>query len=142
MKKHWLGDRNAVNRAEWIGFLDKEVKLDGTLELAGTFRIDGEIKGVVRSKDCLILGENARVLGSVEGEVVSVAGQVNGDVHGANRVEILPGGVVEGDVFTPSLVIQPGGVLEGRSHMRGEIKLAAPELAQPVAALASEEVGG
>ena len=45
-------------------------------------------------------------------------------------------------VFTPSLVIQPGGVLEGRSHMRGEIKLAEPELAQPVAALASEEVGG
>jgi hypothetical protein len=45
-------------------------------------------------------------------------------------------------VFTPSLVIQPGGVLEGRSHMRGEIKLAEPELTQPVAALASEEVGG
>ncbi len=138
----WLGANKPAGADEWIGFLDQGVMLEGTLELAGTFRIDGEIKGVVRSKDCLILGENARIQGNVEGEVVSVAGQVNGNVHGANRVEILPGGVVEGDVFTPSLVIQPGGVLEGRSHMRGEIKLAAPELAQPVAALVSEEVGG
>ena len=30
---------------EWIGFLDKGVRLEGTLELSGTFRLDGQVKG-------------------------------------------------------------------------------------------------
>ena len=39
-----------------------------------------------------------------------------------DRVEILPSGVVEGEVYTPSLVIEAGGVLEGHCHMRADGK--------------------
>ncbi len=127
---------------ESISLLHKEDRLEGTLEVAGKFRIECEVKGTVRCKKQLIVGESARIEGEVEATIVTVAGKISGNVHGTDRVEILPSGSVEGDVHTPSLVIQLGGVLEGRCHMRGEIKLVEPELAQPVAALASEEVGG
>ncbi len=119
----WMGASKAPSGAEdWIGFLDKGVKLEGTLELAGTFRIDGEVRGTVRSKERLIVGDSGRVEGEVIASVVSVSGKVNGKVNGLTRVEILPTGSVEGEVHTPCLVIEAGGVIEGRCHMRAEAK--------------------
>jgi cytoskeletal protein CcmA (bactofilin family) len=121
----WLGsNKPPAGSEEWIGFLDRGVKLEGTLELAGTFRIDGEVKGTVRCKERLIVGENGYLEGEIECTIVSVAGKINGKVTGSNRVEILPSGVVEGEVHTPCLVIEAGGVLEGRCHMRAETKAA------------------
>lgn len=114
----WFGKSKPVGAEDWIGFLDEGVKLEGTLQLSGAFRIDGEFKGTVRSQDRLILGETAQVEGDIEGTVVSVAGRISGHIQGTDRVEILPSGVVDGEVNTPCLVIEAGGVLEGRSHMR------------------------
>lgn len=119
----WLGsNKPPAGAEEWIGFLDRGVKLEGLLELAGTFRIDGEVKGTVRCKERLIVGENGRVEGEVVSAVVSVAGKVHGKVNGLSRVEILPTGMVEGEIYTPCLVIEAGGVIEGRCHMRAEAK--------------------
>ena len=122
----WLGSNKPPAGAdEWIGFLDRGVKLEGTLELAGTFRVDGEVKGTVRCKERLIVGENGRLEGEIEGSLISVSGKIKGTVRATNRVELLPSGVIEGEVHTPCLVIEAGGVLEGRCHMRAET-MAAP----------------
>ncbi|MFQ5696452.1 MAG: polymer-forming cytoskeletal protein [Terriglobia bacterium] len=119
----WLGSNKPPPGAEeWIGFLDRGVKLEGTLELAGTFRIDGEAKGTIRCKERLIVGETGRLEGEVEGTLVSVAGKIKGTVRSTNWVEILPSGAVEGEVHTPCLVIEAGGVLDGRCHMRADAK--------------------
>ena len=129
----WLGAGKAPPGSdEWIGFLDRGVKLEGTLDLDGTFRIDGELKGTVRCKERLIVGENARIEGEIHSSIVSIAGRVTGKITGSNRVELLPSGVVEGDVHTPCLVIEAGGVLEGRCHMKTEATSVAATAAQPV----------
>ena len=119
----WLGsNKPPAGSDEWIGFLDRGVKLEGTLELAGTFRVDGEVKGTVRCKERLIVGENGRLEGEIEGSLISVSGKIKGTVRATNRVELLPSGVIEGEVHTPCLVIEAGGVLEGRCHMKADAK--------------------
>jgi cytoskeletal protein CcmA (bactofilin family) len=119
----WLGTNKPPQGAEeWIGFLDRGVKLEGTLELGGTFRVDGEVRGTVRCKERLIVGENGRLEGEIESTTLSVAGKIHGKVHGTQRIEILPTGAVEGEVHTPCLVIEAGGVLEGRCFMKPEAK--------------------
>lgn len=137
----WLRSSRPAGSEDWNGFLDQEVKLEGTLEVTGTFRLDGEVKGTVRSKDRLILGEKAQVEGEIECTSLSVAGKVNGNIHATNRVEILPSGLVEGEVHTPSLVIQAGGVLEGRCHMPTDTKAdtARPGLTQRIVEFTSQE---
>lgn len=112
---------------EWIGFLDQGVKLEGTLELQGTFRVDGNVKGTIICHDTLILGEKADVDGQIESAAVSVAGKCSGTIYAKNRVEILPTGTVVGEVHTPCLVMEAGGILDGRCHM-----LKVGETAQPV----------
>jgi cytoskeletal protein CcmA (bactofilin family) len=102
---------------EWIGFLDKGVRLDGTLELRGTFRLDAQIKGNIISSSRLLLGEEAQVEGQIEGNHVVIAGRFNGVILAKGRVEIQAKGVVTGEIHTPCLLIEPGGIFDGRCHM-------------------------
>lgn len=131
MGKPW-GNNKVEVPAELIRFLDRGDKLEGTLELGGTFRIESEVKGTVRCKNRLIIGEHASIEGEIEGAIVTVAGKINGNVRGSSRVEILPGGIVRGEVYTPYLVMHPGGVLDGQSHMPAEATAKPIEVAQPL----------
>ncbi len=112
---------------DWTGFLDKGVRLEGTLELTGTFRLDAQVKGNIISENSVILGEAARVEGQIEGNHVVIAGRFDGVIFAKGRVEIQPKGVVTGEVHTPCLVIEPGGIFDGHCHM-----LASSEASRPV----------
>jgi len=76
-KNLWRGSGLAVQRTasgeEWTGFIDQGVTMEGTLQLTGTFRIDGNVKGNIISEQTLILGENAKVEGQIEGNRVVIA---------------------------------------------------------------------
>lgn len=111
---------------DWIGFLDKGVRLEGTLELAGTFRLDAQIKGNIISSSRLLLGEEAHVEGQIEGNQVVIAGRFNGVIFAKGRVEIQAKGVVTGEIHTPCLLIEPGGIFDGRCHMLASSTTARP----------------
>ena len=76
------------------------------------------MKGTLVSNETLILGERAQMEGEIEGHLVIVAGQFDdGTIHAASKVEIQPKAVVSGDIYTPCLVIEPGGLFDGCCHM-------------------------
>src|ERR1700716_4432959 len=108
--------KNGVSE-EWTGFIDQGVTLEGTLTVTGTFRINGKVKGNIISEQTVILGEDAKVEGQIEGNRVVIAGRFDGVIFAKGRVEIQPKGVVTGEVHSPCLVIDPGGVFDGRCHM-------------------------
>jgi len=108
--------------------------MEGTLTVTGTFRIDGNVKGNVISEQTLILGENAKVEGQIEGNRVVIAGRYDGVIFAKGRVEIQPKGVVTGEVHSPCLVIDPGGIFDGRCHMLGSSD-AATSVTIPIRAL-------
>lgn len=110
------GTKNS-NGDEWTGFLDEGVSLEGTLQLKGTFRLDGMVKGNIVSEQTLILGENAKVEGQIEGNHIVIGGRFDGVIFAKGRVEIQPKGVVTGEIHSPCLVIDPGGIFDGRCHM-------------------------
>lgn len=122
----WSGRGKQGGGDEWIGFLDKGVRLEGTLELPGTFRLDGQVKGNIISQQSLILGEGAKVEGQIEGNHVVVSGRFDGVIFAKGRVEIQPKGVVTGEIHTPCLIIEPGGIFDGRCHMLASAQAAKP----------------
>jgi cytoskeletal protein CcmA (bactofilin family) len=113
----WPSSSKNGNSEEWTGFIDQGVSLEGTLTLTGTFRIDGHVKGNIISEQTVILGENAKVEGQIEGNRVVISGHFDGVIFARGRVEIQPKGVVTGEVHSPCLVIDPGGIFDGRCHM-------------------------
>ena len=99
------------------GFKARCVALEGTLQLTGTFRINGNVKGNIISEHTVILGEGAKVEGQIEGNRVVIAGRFDGVIFAKGRVEIQAKGVVTGEVHSPCMVVDPGGIFDGRCHM-------------------------
>jgi cytoskeletal protein CcmA (bactofilin family) len=112
----WL-ERKKQEAGEWTGFLEQGVNFEGKLEAEGTFRIDSTFKGMIVSGEALILGENAFVDGEITGNVVQIAGRFTGKIQARGRVWIQTSAVVTGDIETPCLLVEPGGVFDGRCLM-------------------------
>jgi cytoskeletal protein CcmA (bactofilin family) len=96
------------------------VRFEGTLQCPGTFRVEGEVKGLLISTQTLILGHEARVEGQIEGNHVVVSGHFNGVIFAKGKVEIHDKGIATGEIHTHCLVIEPGGVFDGQCHMLAE----------------------
>lgn len=107
----------STHNEEWTGFIDQGVALEGTLTVTGTFRINGNVKGNIISEQTVILGEGAKVEGQIEGNRVVISGRFDGVIFAKGRVEIEAKGVVTGEVHSPCMVIDPGGIFDGRCHM-------------------------
>ena len=116
MAPSWF-DRKSQDSGEWTGFLEKGVRFDGKLEVAGTFRLDAAMKGMLVSSGTLILGQHSSMEGTIEGNAVTIGGRFDGIINARARVEIQTGAVVIGEVHTPCLIIEPGAVFDGQCHM-------------------------
>jgi cytoskeletal protein CcmA (bactofilin family) len=115
------------DNGQFTGFLDKPVRIEGILEVSGVFRLDAQMKGTILSSHSLVLGESARVEGQIEGNHIVISGKFDGVIFAKGRVEIQAKGVVTGEVHTPCLVIEAGGIFDGHCHM-----LAASESSKPL----------
>ena len=97
--------------------LGPDAEVTGKLVFAVPTRIEGRLKGELRATDLLVIGTHAIVHAHVHADRLVVLGEVRGQVTGATRVEICPGGRVFGEIETRALVVREGGRFEGRSKM-------------------------
>jgi cytoskeletal protein CcmA (bactofilin family) len=113
-----------TNRDERSGedlLLGAGAEFDGKLTFKGTVRVDARFKGSIVTDDVLIVGERARIDAEITCGSVIVHGEVNGNIHARQEVELLRSARVRGDVQAPSLTVEPGAVLQGSIRAdRGE----------------------
>lgn len=86
--------------------------ITGKLSFSAPARIDGSLRGEVRSSALLVVGEQGRVEGVLRATDLVVLGEVSGEIHCAGRLEIGPGGRVIGRVEAPVLIVNEGAILE------------------------------
>ena len=77
----------------------------------GDVQIDGVVDGDVES-DLLTIGDTAVVNGCVVGEIIRVAGTVNGEITG-RVVELTRTARIIGDINHHSLAIEAGAFVQG-----------------------------
>jgi cytoskeletal protein CcmA (bactofilin family) len=81
-------------------------------------RIDGHLSGRVSSSSgTLIVGANGKVDANIEVAVAVIHGTINGDIIATQRLELGRAAKVNGNIQTPSLVIEQGAVFEGSCKM-------------------------
>lgn len=88
----------------------------GNLTLSDTLHVDGRIDGDVQSESNVVIGGDGYLKGQIKAATVVVSGRVDGSIS-ADRLEIIAGGCVEGDVHIVDLVIEPGGRFNGSSEI-------------------------
>jgi cytoskeletal protein CcmA (bactofilin family) len=88
--------------------------LNGTVESGGFTRVDGSILGDLNARGRVVIGERARMKGSVSGTSVTVGGVVCGNVLAGERLTILATGLVMGDIITRRIQADEGCLIHGR----------------------------
>ena len=101
-----------------IAYLGSDTVYEGKLSFKGTVRIEGRFTGDIVSDGTLNVGE------------LLLSGHFNGEVMAKRRVVVDASGVLEGNLQTPSLLTEEGGVIEGQITMRNPGK-AAPKADAP-----------
>ena len=102
---------------EIFSHLGEGTELNGELSFTKGLRVDGVVKGKVRSEAILEIGTAGKVDAEIEVRKVQIRGEFRGAIHATDRVEILKDGKVFGDIFTPCLIIEAGALFEGRCNM-------------------------
>ncbi len=92
----------------------------GYLKADGTVRVDGVVEdGEIVATGNVIITAEARVNARIEAAAVSIAGAFQGQIV-ADRVELLAGSKVWGDVHVRSFLLDEGGFFSGNLIMQGE----------------------
>lgn len=111
-------------------------RIQGTIEVDETVRIDGRIEGNLVQSDgderWLIIGAKAEVHGDIRAQNVSVAGKVIGNIVASQSIELLDGCEVRGNITHQSITVEPGASVHGQliAHAPDEAPGPAPAAAE------------
>ena len=100
-------------------FIGADASIDGTIEFSGTIRVDGSVKGKITSNGgTVIVGEKASVDAEIVVGIAIIMGEVTGAIHANDRIEVYPPGRVGGNIQSPVISIEPGGIFNGNCTMQ------------------------
>ena len=89
----------------------------GTLRGDGIMQVEGTVEGEIDLKGAVIVTPTGLIKGPVTADVIRLAGRIEGVVTARERLLLQKTGSLEGDMTTPTLEVEDGGRLNGRSTM-------------------------
>ncbi|MBW8868613.1 MAG: polymer-forming cytoskeletal protein [Acidobacteria bacterium] len=100
------------------GTIGKSVVIKGELSASEDLTIEGQVEGKVELKNnTLTIGSNGKIKASVFAKAVIVQGEVTGNIHASEKIDIRDAGSVDGDLASPRVAIADG------AHFRGSIDM-------------------
>ena len=92
-----------------------DLTIEGKIEGTGSVRIAGKFKGDINVQGDFTIEAGAKVTGSVRAERVVIAGELEGNIEGASRVELHQSGAITGDVKAGILTVAAGARMRGQA---------------------------
>jgi cytoskeletal protein CcmA (bactofilin family) len=100
------------------GFVGGGTVVTGEANFKAMMRVDGHLSGRVSSSSgTLLVGANGKVDANIEVAIAIIHGTINGDIIATQRLELGRAAKVNGNIQTPSLIIEQGAVFEGTCKM-------------------------
>ena len=100
------------------GFIGSGTEMTGEANFKAMLRVDGHLSGRITSETgTLIIGSHGQVDANIEVATATIHGTVNGDIIATQRLELGRAAKVNGNIQTPSLMIEQGAIFEGSCKM-------------------------
>ena len=113
MKHSMARDSGQPKNTELTAFLEDGSELEGHLTFRGIVRINGHFKGTIVSTDGLIIGQTAKIIGTIKVGSINIGGSIEGEIQAAERIEIQASGHVKGTLAAPAIVVHEGAQIDG-----------------------------
>lgn len=91
--------------------------VEGELFAPADLRVEGEMKGKLRSEGEIVVGERGFVRSHLHARDIIIAGRVEGVVRAEGTVRVTSTGRLNGTVQACTLIIEPGAVFQGNSEV-------------------------
>ena len=98
--------------------IGKGSKLEGTLVVENSVRIDGIIKGNVSTSDSLVIGKQGEVEGELTAKNAVIGGKVIGKINATGKVILESRAIFHGEMKASRLVIDDGAIFDGQCTMK------------------------
>ena len=93
-----------------------DLTIEGKIEGGGSVRIAGSFKGDVNVQGDLTIEAGAKLTGGVRADKVTIAGELEGNVQEASRIDLLNTGAVIGDLKAGSVTVAAGARMRGKAE--------------------------
>ena len=100
--------------------------IEGNVESSDNLRVEGKLKGTVKTKSKIVLGASAIVEGDIFATNAEIQGTVKGKIEVTDLLILGDGCKVHGDIITNKLEVRDGASFNGDCSMgvkTKEIKL-------------------
>jgi cytoskeletal protein CcmA (bactofilin family) len=112
------GRKRSYADSKVVTIIGPGTSITGEIHSKGTVRVEGAVSGRVQSDDTIVVQETGRVKAELVGAQIVISGRVEGNVIAQERLEVIAGGQIVGDITAPRVAIADGVLFEGKCVMR------------------------
>ncbi|RAN49515.1 cell shape determination protein CcmA [Herbaspirillum rubrisubalbicans] len=110
--------RKANNTNTIDSLIGTSTSIKGDVIFKGGLRIDGQIKGNINAESgqpsVLVISEHGKVTGEVRAAHLILNGEIVGDIHSSELLELQPKARITGNVFYKALEMHGGALVAGK----------------------------
>lgn len=128
----------AETGGEFTTVIGPDAKFDGNLTFEKGLRLQGQLKGTLKTPGKLHVTKEASMEADVEAGAIVIEGEVRGKLVASDRIELKQSARYNGDLTASKLVVDEGAVFEGHVSVGADAAKSRPAPApaaqrQPVA---------
>ncbi len=91
--------------------------VEGKIESDGDIRVEGIIRGTMRTSAKVAVGPTGLIEGDVHCKSADIEGRITGDIEVSEVLTLKSTAIVEGNIYTAKIVIENGAHFDGICNM-------------------------
>ncbi len=84
--------------------------------------IEGRFSGKLSSTARISVGRNGVVEADLFAETIQITGRVKGNLAARQKIELVAGGYLEGNIQTPKVIVAEGAIFKGNVDMTAPLQ--------------------
>ncbi len=114
--------KNNIAETPTVNTIGKGTSINGDVKSNGDFRIDGDLKGSIKSDGKIVIGATGNVEGEISCQNADISGSVKANIKVKELLSLKASCNVNGEIVTNKLAIEPGARFSGNCSMDNQEK--------------------
>ncbi|CAM4083329.1 bactofilin family protein [Gillisia limnaea] len=96
--------------------------ITGDIEAKGGFRVEGTLKGTLKTSGKVVISKGGFIQGNLDCQNADFEGKFSGKLTVHETLTLRSSAVIEGEVISGKLSIEPGAAFNASCEMKGTLK--------------------
>jgi cytoskeletal protein CcmA (bactofilin family) len=110
--------RTPATRVREHATIGSTISINGDLSGEEDLLIEGKLEGKIECRShSITIGKGGRIKGDIYGKIITVEGNVEGNLYGDEQLSVRQSGTVRGNIIAPRVVLEDGANFKGSIDM-------------------------